>query len=411
MKTIHCRFCKSLLKHTFVDLGLSPIANDYIAPNQTESMEPFYPLHVYVCHRCFLVQLPEYRHENEIFTDNYAYFSSYSTSWLTHAKTYVEAMCKRFRFSQHQLVIELASNDGYLLQYFKEKNIPVLGVEPTRNTAAVAVKKGIPTITKFFGVDTAKMMIREGQKADLLIGNNVLAHVPDINDFVAGMQLVLKPDGILTMEFPHLLKLMQKNQFDTIYHEHFSYFSFLCVERIFAAHGLTLFDVEEIRTHGGSLRIYAKHTRNTRFPISNRVRKLKKKEIAFGLNTLFTYAHFRKKVAKIKFDFLEFLLKVRRLGKTVVGYGAPAKGNTFLNFCGTRTDFIEYTVDTSPYKQDHFLPGVKIPVYKPEKIFETKPDYILILPWNIKREIMNSLPEVKKWGGHFMTAIPKLTVY
>lgn len=405
-----CRFCEKELTHTFVDLGMSPVANDYMDEYQTEHMEPFFPLHVYVCSGCFLVQLPNHRTEDEIFTDNYAYFSSYSSSWLAHSKQYVEMMCKRFDFNSSQLVVELASNDGYLLQYFKEKNVPVLGVEPTKNTAAVAIKKGIPTITKFFGIDTAKDLVKQGKKADLLIGNNVLAHVPDLNDFVAGMKILLKPFGVITMEFPHLLRLMQKNQFDTIYHEHYSYFSLKTVERIFAYHGLTIFDVDELTTHGGSIRIYARHTKNKALKKTKNVSRVKRKENEYGLGRLKTYAAFRKKVAKIKVDFLEFLISAKKENKSVAGYGAPAKGNTFLNFCGMRTDFIQYTVDASPHKQHHYLPGVKIPIFSPQKIYDTKPDYVLILPWNLKKEIMDSMSGIRDWGGKFVTAIPKLKV-
>ena len=407
---LSCRFCKRTLTQTFVDLGLSPIANDYIPFEEREASEVFYPLHVYVCARCSLVQLPAHRTEREIFTYEYAYFSSYSTSWLTHAKKYVEMMCKRFKFDKTKRVIEIASNDGYLLQYFKEKGIPVLGIEPTKNTAKVAKEKGIPTMIKFFGRDTAKELAKKGKKADLLIGNNVLAHVPDLNDFVGGMKMILKSNGIITMEFPHLLKLMQKSQFDTIYHEHYSYFSLMTVRKVFAKHGLTVFDVKEFPTHGGSLRIFARHSENNALPINKNVRRLIRKETVYGLNRQETYKIFSAKVRRIKQSFLEFLIDAKRKGKTIVGYGAPAKGNTFLNYCGVRTDFIEYTVDASPYKQDHFLPGVRIPVYAPKKITQTRPDYVVILPWNIKKEVMEQMREVRRWGGKFVTAIPKITI-
>jgi len=407
---LSCRFCKRTLTQTFVDLGLSPIANDYIPFDEREASEVFYPLHVYVCARCSLVQLPEHRTEREIFTNEYAYFSSYSTSWLAHAKKYVEMMCRRFTFDKTKRVIEIASNDGYLLQYFKEKGIPVLGIEPTKNTAKVAKEKGIPTIIKYFGRDTAKELAKKGKKADLLIGNNVLAHVPDLNDFVGGMKMILKSDGIITMEFPHLLKLMQKSQFDTIYHEHYSYFSLMTVRKVFAKHGLTVFDVKEIPTHGGSLRIFARHSENNALPINKNVKRLIRKETAYGLNRQETYKIFSAKVRRIKQSFLEFLIDAKRKGKTIVGYGAPAKGNTFLNYCGVRTDFIEYTVDASPHKQNHFLPGVRIPVYAPKKITQTRPDYIVILPWNIKKEVMEQMREVRRWGGKFVTAIPKITI-
>jgi SAM-dependent methyltransferase len=319
-------------------------------------------------------------------------------------------MCKRFTFDKTKRVIEIASNDGYLLQYFKEKGIPVLGIEPTKNTAKVAKEKGIPTIIKYFGRDTAKELAKKGKKADLLIGNNVLAHVPDLNDFVGGMKMILKSDGIITMEFPHLLKLMQKSQFDTIYHEHYSYFSLMTVRKVFAKHGLTVFDVKEIPTHGGSLRIFARHSENNALPINKNVRRLIRKETVYGLNRQETYKIFSAKVRRIKQSFLEFLIDAKRKGKTIVGYGAPAKGNTFLNYCGVRTDFIEYTVDASPHKQNHFLPGVRIPVYAPKKITQTRPDYIVILPWNIKKEVMEQMREVRRWGGKFVTAIPKITI-
>lgn len=408
---LHCRFCKKPLDHTFVDLGLSPVANDYVPFSRRESAETFYPLHVYLCTNCWLVQLPEHRRENEIFTDEYAYFSSYSSTWLAHAKAYVELMCGRFGFDKTHLVVELASNDGYLLQYFKEKGVPILGIEPTKNTAAAAKTKGIPTLVQFFGLDVADKLAKKGKQADLLIGNNVLAHVPDLNDFVSGMKRLLKPDGIFTMEFPHLLQLITHNQFDTIYHEHYSYFSFISVQQVFAKHGLTIFDVEEIPTHGGSLRIYGRHAENDRIPISKKPARLKEKELQAGLTKVETYARFSEKVKKTKREFLEFLISAKEKGESVVGYGAPAKGNTFLNYCGVRTDFIDYTVDASPHKQHHFLPGVRIPIYSPDKIAETKPDYVLILPWNIKEEIMKERSYIRQWGGKFVVAIPKLEVF
>lgn len=403
-----CRFCASPLKHTFVDLGMSPPSNSYLAKNQLQVAEKFYPLHAYVCEKCFLVQLEEFESPEDIFSD-YAYFSSYSESWLHHAKSYTDLMVEKFGFNSSSKVIEIASNDGYLLQYFKELDIPVLGIEPAANVAKVAEAKGIPSLVKFFGVDTAKDLVKAGTQADLLLGNNVLAHVPDLNDFVAGMKIVLKPDGVLTMEFPHLLQLMDKNQFDTIYHEHFSYFSFLTVEQVFAAHGLTLFDVEEISTHGGSLRIYGKH-RETNPAISDRLRNLKGREIAAGLNTIDTYLNFTEKVQTTKRNLLSFLINAKNEGKSVVGYGAPAKGNTLLNYCGVRTDFIDYTVDLSPHKQNSFLPGTHIPVYHPDKIKETKPDYLLILPWNLKQEIMGQMAFIREWGGQFVVPIPAVEV-
>jgi 2-polyprenyl-3-methyl-5-hydroxy-6-metoxy-1,4-benzoquinol methylase len=403
-----CRFCTNPLKHTFVDLGMSPPSNSYLAENQLQVAEKFYPLHAYVCEKCFLVQLEEFESPADIFSD-YAYFSSYSASWLNHAKSYTDLMVEKFGFNSSSKVIEIASNDGYLLQYFKELDIPVLGIEPAANVAKVAEAKGIPSLVKFFGVNTATELVESGTQADLLLGNNVLAHVPDLNDFVAGMKIVLKPDGVLTMEFPHLLQLMDKNQFDTIYHEHFSYFSFLTVEQVFAAHGLTLFDVEEISTHGGSLRIYGKH-RETNPAISDRLRSLKEREIAAGLNTIDTYLSFTEKVQTTKRNLLSFLIDAKKQGKSVVGYGAPAKGNTLLNYCGVRTDFIDYTVDLSPHKQNTFLPGTHIPVYHPDKIKETKPDYLLILPWNLQQEIMGQMAFIREWGGQFVVPIPSVEV-
>jgi 2-polyprenyl-3-methyl-5-hydroxy-6-metoxy-1,4-benzoquinol methylase len=406
----NCRFCSSPLEHTFANLGMSPIANDYLNQAQVHRAEKFYPLHTYVCEKCLLVQLEEFESPDHIFGDgDYAYFSSYSESWLRHAKEYTELMVQRFDFNTGTQVVEIASNDGYLLQYFHKKGIPVLGIEPAANTAKVAIEKGIPSIAKFFGVQTAKELRAEGKQADLLIGNNVLAHVPDVNDFVAGINIMLKPNGILTIEFPHLLQLMQQNQYDTIYHEHFSYFSFLTVEKIFAAHNMILFDVEELSTHGGSLRIYGKHKGAELPHISERVNQLKEKEMTAGLDTLGTYITFGEKVKQNKRKLLSFLLAAKAEGKTIVGYGAPAKGNTLLNYCGVNTDFIEYTVDINPHKQGLFLPGTRIPIYHPDKIRETKPDYVLILPWNLKEEIMEQI-KIGEWGGQFVLPIPEVQI-
>jgi 2-polyprenyl-3-methyl-5-hydroxy-6-metoxy-1,4-benzoquinol methylase len=406
----NCRFCSSPLEYTFANLGMSPIANDYLSQVQVHRAEKFYPLHTYVCEQCLLVQLEEFESPDHIFGDgDYAYFSSYSESWLRHAKDYTNLMVQRFGFNSSTQVIEIASNDGYLLQYFHEKGIPVLGIEPAANTAKVAIEKGIPSIAKFFGVQTAKELLAEGKQADLLIGNNVLAHVPDVNDFVAGISVILKPNGILTIEFPHLLKLMQQNQYDTIYHEHFSYFSFLTVEKIFAAHSMTLFDVEELSTHGGSLRIYGKHAASEFPNVSRRVDQLKAKEVSAGLDSLGTYVIFGEKVKENKRKLLSFLLAAKAEGKIIVGYGAPAKGNTLLNYCGVNTDFIEYTVDINPHKQGLFLPGTRIPIYHPDKIRETKPDYVLILPWNLKEEIMEQI-KIGEWGGQFVLPIPEVQI-
>ena len=404
-----CRFCGTELKESFCDLGMSPLSNAYLTAESLQKAEPFYPLHSYVCNECFLVQLPEFESPEHIFSD-YAYFSSYSDSWLNHASRYADAMVERFGLDASCRVIEIASNDGYLLQYFKNKAIPVLGVEPAANVAAVAEGKGIPTRTAFFGVATATQLATEGIQADLLLGNNVLAHVPDLNDFVAGMKIILKPDGVITMEFPHLLRLMRENQFDTIYHEHFSYFSFTTVEKVFDRHGLTLFDVDELPTHGGSLRIYARHAGDLAKTVEQRVTGLRERETRAGLSTIAAYASFAEQVRETKRALLEFLIAARRQGKQVVGYGAPAKGNTLLNYCGIRQDFLDYTVDRSPHKQGRFLPGTHIPVYAPEKIEETRPDYVLILPWNLKDEIADQMAHVRGWGGKFVIPIPRVEV-
>jgi SAM-dependent methyltransferase len=373
-------------------------------------MEPFYPLHVHVCEKCFLVQLPEHISPENIFSD-YAYFSSYSDSWLQHAKNYVDLMVERFQLNQQSQVVEIASNDGYLLQYFVAKSIPALGIEPAANVADVAIKKAIPTVVKFFGQETAKEQVVEGKQADLLLGNNVLAHTPYLNDFVQGMKILLKPQGVITMEFPHLMRLIEENQFDTIYHEHFSYFSFITVEKVFTAHGLTIFDVEELSTHGGSLRIYARHEEDSSKAISQQVLELKAREEAAGFTKLEHYFSFGEQVKETKRKLLDFLSKVKREGKSIVGYGAPGKGNTLLNYCGIRTDFIDYTVDRNPYKQGQFLPGTHIPIFHPDKIQETKPDYVLILPWNLKKEIIAQLAYIRDWGGQFVVPIPEVQVY
>lgn len=372
--------------------------------------ESFYPLHAHVCETCYLVQLPELQSPEEIFS-NYSYFSSYSETWLKHAKDYTELMIERFGLDSNSQVIEIASNDGYLLQYFKEREISVLGIEPAKNVAVVAQEAGIPTTVKFFGVQTARKLATEGKYADLLLGNNVLAHVPNLNDFVRGLKLLLKPQGIITMEFPHLMRLIEETQFDTIYHEHFSYFSFITVKKIFEKHCLTLFNVEELPTHGGSLRIYARHSEDTSKPINKSVNELIAKEKAGGFTKIEFYLSFIEKVKETKRNILDFLIKAKKQGKSIAGYGAPAKGNTLLNYCGIRTDFIDYTVDRSPHKQGHFLPGSHIPIYHPDKIKETKPDYLLILPWNLKEEIMQQMAHIYQWGGQFVVLIPNVTVF
>jgi len=405
-----CLFCSAPLRQTFVDLGMSPLCESYLPAEALNQVERFYPLHAYVCERCFLVQVEQYVSPEAIFTE-YAYFSSFSDSWLAHAKAYVDMIASRLGLSGTSRVIELGSNDGYLLQYFVAKGMPVLGVEPARNVAEAAVARGVPTHVAMFGRQTARELQAQGLQADLLIGNNVLAQVPDVNDFVAGMKLLLKPGGVLTMEFPHLMRLMQENQFDTIYHEHFSYFSFLTAERIFAAHGLRLFDVQELRTHGGSLRIYAGHAEESGTPESEDVTRLRAREASAGLNRLETYAAFTEQVHETKRRLLEFLINVKRAGKHIAGYGAPGKGNTLLNYCGIRTDFLDYTVDRNPYKHGRFLPGTHIPIHAPEKIRQTRPDYVLILPWNLKDEIMEQVSYIREWAGQFVVPIPDVKVY
>jgi 2-polyprenyl-3-methyl-5-hydroxy-6-metoxy-1,4-benzoquinol methylase len=404
-----CRFCGATLKHTFVDLGMSPPCEAILAESQLNQMEAFYPLHVFVCDSCFLVQLQEYVAPEKIFTE-YAYFSSYSDSWLAHAKCYTKRMIERFGFDRQSQVIEVASNDGYLLQYFVEAGIPVLGIEPAANVAKVAVNKGIPTVVKFFGAELAEQFRSEGTQADLLVGNNVLAHVPNLRSFVKGLKILLKPQGILTLEFPHLMRLMEENQFDTIYHEHFSYFSFITVTKILAEFGLVIFDVEELPAHGGSLRVYARHPGNVAQPVTDRVQELLTREVQAGFTSLKTYSAFAEKVKEAKRKILRFLIRAKREGKTVVGYGAPGKGNTLLNYCGIRTDFLDYTVDRNPYKHGKFLAGTHIPVFEPGRIRETKPDYILILPWNLKHEIAQQLSYVREWGCRLAVPIPEIEI-
>lgn len=405
-----CRFCGTKLEHTFVDLGMSPLCESYLSADHLNQMEPFYPLHVYVCESCFLVQLEAYVTPEHIFT-NYAYFSSYSDSWLAHAKTYTSEMVERFGIGASSFVVELASNDGYLLQYFVEKKVPVLGIEPAANVATVAVERGVPTLVRFFGRETARELADSGKQADLLLGNNVLAQVPDINDFVAGMKILLKPGGAITMEFPHLQRLMEENQFDTIYHEHFSYFSLLTAERIFAAHGLTLFDVEELPTHGGSLRIFVRHVEDSSKPVTSRVTDLRAREVSAGYTKMQSYSRFAEQVKETKRKLLEFLIRAKRGGKKIAGYGAPGKGNTLLNYCAIRTDFLDYTVDRNPHKQGRFLPGTHVPIFPPDRIRETKPDFLLILPWNLKDEIMKQNSFIREWGGKFVVPIPEVHVH
>jgi SAM-dependent methyltransferase len=407
---ILCRACNNELKESFLYLGNSPLSNAYLSKDNLDKMEPYYPLKVYVCEKCFLVQLEEFETTENIFSSDYAYFSSYSESWLGHCRKYTEMMLNRFRFNQNSFIVEVASNDGYLLQYFKQSGIPVLGIEPASNTAEVAIKKGILTDITFFDTFYAKKMNKDGKLADLIIGNNVLAHNPNLNDFVEGLKIALKHNGIITMEFPHLLKLIEYNQFDTIYHEHFSYLSFYTVQKLFAVHNLELFDVEEIPTHGGSLRIYAKHKEDDSNTITSSVKNLLAKEESAGLLELKTYYGFGKKVEATKRKLLQFLIQAKNEGKKIIGYGAPAKGNTLLNYCGIRTDFLDYTVDLSPHKQNKYLPGTHIPIKHPDKIKEDNPNYILILPWNIKDEIMEQLSFIREWGGKFIVPIPEVMV-
>ncbi len=404
-----CRFCGSTLEDTFVDLGMSPLANSYVKDSQLNAIEPFFPLHVHVCRVCLLVQLEECSSPKQIFTE-YAYFSSYSDTMLQHAKTYTEKMTKLYELDQKSQVIEIASNDGYLLQYFSEQGIPVLGIEPAGNVAEVAKKKGIPTVVEFFGEQFAHDLVKNGTQADLLIGNNVLAHVPALNDFVRGLKTLLKPQGVITMEFPHLMRLMAETQFDTIYHEHFSYFSFYAVQQIFAKQGLRIFDVDEIPTHGGSLRIYCCHDQDSTKSIQPHVLQLQAREKEAGFCDLEHYLTFAGQVVHTKRQFLNFLISAKEAGKTIAGYGAPAKGNTLLNYCGIRTDFIDFTVDRSPHKHGQFLPGTHIPIHHPDIIKEKKPDYVVILPWNLREEIIEQMAFIRGWGGQFVIPIPQVKV-
>lgn len=403
-----CRFCENPLTHEFIDLVNSPPSNSYLRPEELNRAEVFYPLRVFVCEKCFLVQVDEFKKAGEIFDKNYAYFSSFSKTWLEHSKKYVELMVKRFGFNESSQVIEIASNDGYLLQYFKAQNIPVLGIEPTLSTAQAARQKSIETWTEFFGIKLAEKLAEKNLQADLLLGNNVLAHVPNINDFVAGLKIALKPDGIITMEFPHVLQLIENNQFDTIYHEHFSYLSLHTAQRIFLEHRLRIFDVEEIPTHGGSLRIFAGHAENASLEITANVDKLLTKEKRFGLLSLDYYSSFQQKVARVKYDFLAFLIEQKQHGKKIAAYGAAAKGNTLLNYCGIKNDLIDFVVDVSPYKQNLFLPASHIPIVDESFIKREKPDFVIILPWNIKDEIVEQLIYIKDWNGRFVVAIPEL---
>jgi SAM-dependent methyltransferase len=409
MTSFPCRFCGTHLQHRVVDLGMHPLCESFLPEDQIDTMEPFYPLHAWVCHECFLVQINDYVSAAHIF-DEYAYFSSFSSTWLQHASEYVASMTERLSLDADSFVVELASNDGYLLQYFVERGVPCLGIEPAQNVAAAAIAKGVPTDVSFFGVAKATEMAAAGQLADLVCGANVLAQVPDLNDFVAGIPIILKPGGTVTIEFPHVMKTMEENQFDQIYHEHFCYFGLISAEAVFAGHGLTIFDVEELWTHGGSLRIHARHAADESRPVSDRVHELRAREEAAGYRDVAMYAGFEERVRETKRKLLALLINAKRAGKTIAGYGAPGKGNTMLNYCGIRQDFIDYTVDRNPYKHGRYLPGTHIPIHPPEKIAETKPDYIFILPWNFKDEILEQLSYAREWGAQFIVAIPEATV-
>ena len=409
MSASKCRFCASPLDHTLIDLGMSPLCQSQIAPDELDSMEPFYPLKAMVCGTCHLVQLDEFATPDEIFTE-YAYFSSYADSWVQHAKQYCDSMRQRLGLDGSSLVTEIASNDGYLLQHFVAAGIPVLGIEPAANVAAVAIEKGIRTEVRFLGEQTGAAIAQQYGKADLVLGNNVLAHVPDLNDFILGIRNLMAPHATLTMEFPHLQNLIEQNQYDTIYHEHFSYYSFLAVNGIFEHHGIRLFDVEELPTHGGSLRIYGCHADNSDRPPTERAAALLERERRLGYDGTAVYDDFRARVEKSKRDLLRFLSDAKEAGKSVVGYGAPGKGNTLLNYCGIRTDFLDYTVDRNPYKQGHYTPGTRIPILDPAVIRETRPDYVLILPWNLRTEIAEQHAYIRDWGGRFVVPIPEVRV-
>jgi cyclopropane fatty-acyl-phospholipid synthase-like methyltransferase len=407
---VKCRFCQHELTHEFIDLVSSPPSNSFLSLEELNQPEVFYPLKLFVCDNCFLVQIDEYKKSEEIFSHKYAYFSSFSSSWLEHARHYVEMITARLGLNKESFVVEIGSNDGYLLQYFKEKDIPCLGIEPAENTAEVARGKGIEVISDFFDIKLADRLVTEGRKANLIVGNNVLAHVPDINDFVKGLQILLKKEGVITLEFPHLMRLVEENQFDTIYHEHFSYLSFHTVTRIFSEHGLVLFDVEELPTHGGSLRIYARQEEDRSHEISPNAKFLLEKESSVGMNDLAYYSDFQEKANKIKYELLSFLLAQKREGKKVVAYGAAAKGNTLLNYCGIKKDVIQFVVDASPHKQGNFLPGSHLPVVEEDRMREFMPDYVIILPWNIKEELMNQLSYIRDWGGKFVIPISEMTI-
>ncbi|MCF1713208.1 class I SAM-dependent methyltransferase [Flavihumibacter sp. RY-1] len=407
---MNCRFCKNQLSDILIDLFNSPASNSFLTREQLNEPEVFYPLKVFICNKCFLVQIDEYKKSDSIFNNEYVYFSSFSKTWLEHSKAYTRMMVERFHLDKNSKVIEIASNDGYLLQYFKELDIPVLGIEPTANTAKVAIEKGIPTLVAFFGRQLARQLKEDGKSADLVLGNNVLAHVPDIIDFVGGLKIVLNPSGIVTMEIPHLMELIRNNQFDTIYHEHFSYLSFYTVRNIFRTLDLEIFDVDKLSTHGGSIRIYAKHSDDSSKEISNRVEALINEELEWGLTKMDTYLNFTQQAFTIKIDLLDFLLKCKSTGKKVAAYGAAAKGNTLLNYCGIKSDLIDFVVDRNPNKQHLYLPGSHIPVVDETHLKQSRPDYVLILPWNLKSEIIEQLKYIAEWNGKFVVPIPRLEI-
>ncbi len=406
-----CRFCQTPLTNLFIDLGTNPPSNAYLNENDLSAPELWFPLKLYVCDHCFLVQIDEYQKAEAIFNDSYAYFSSFSSSWLNHCRSYTEMMIDRFALNSSSKVMEIASNDGYLLQFFKERGLPVLGIEPTRSTARAAMDKGIETIIDFFGMELAHRLVSEGYRADLILGNNVLAHVPHLNDFIKGLKAILDAEGIMTFEFPHLLNLVEENQFDTIYHEHFSYFSLTTVDTIFSAHGFRIFDVERIPTHGGSLRLFLCHSENFRYGSSSRVMDLLQLEDRKGFRSAVYYRSFASKIFRVKYDFLTFLLENVHQGRKICGYGAAAKGNTLLNYAGVKPDLLPFVADKSPHKQGKFLPGSRIPIVRPDTIRDFKPDYVLILPWNIQEEIMEELSYIREWGGGFVIAIPQLQLF
>ena len=405
-----CRFCSNELKLEFVDLGMSPPSNSYLSKEDLNKEEVYFPLKLWLCEKCFLVQINEYKSAKKIFNNNYAYFSSYSTTWLKHAENYVEMITDRLELNEKSKVMEIGSNDGYLLQYFKKKKIPCIGIEPTANTAKVTKDKGIETLVEYFTFDLSRQIVNKKGKFDLLIGNNVFAHVPNINDFVSGLKNLLSQNGTITLEFPHLLQLIENNQFDTIYHEHFWYFSLFALQNVFKKHQLKVYNVEELETHGGSLRLFVNHQKDKTKSIAQNVQTLLNKEISLGINNINYYKNFTEKTKKIKIDFLNFVITEKKAYKSVVAYGAAAKGNTFFNYCGIKNDLIDFVVDASPFKQGKYLPGSHIPILNEEQIRLNKPDYILILPWNIKEEIINQLDYIKNWGGKFVVSIPQMRI-